>query len=180
VGIHNGNEVSSLVSIADEAKHISPAFTPSGVLDQGIDELLNVLEREPTIDFARWMSLYSMDLSQSYALRRAHLVSLNQGPTWARLVFRNPWSLNIIRTPSAMAAFAFSKLCARLAASTPPPQRDVIQEFIEASQNYPDTLDTTGITDLFMSMISGAGDTTATAIVAAIYLLLERPPAQEP
>jgi hypothetical protein len=38
-GIHNGNEVPSLVSIADEAKHIalrksiSPAFTPSGVLD---------------------------------------------------------------------------------------------------------------------------------------------------
>jgi cytochrome P450 len=75
VGIHYGKEVPSLVSIAEEAKHIalrksiSLAFTPSGVLDydvfvdQGIDELLNVLEREPTIDFALWMLLYSMDVS---------------------------------------------------------------------------------------------------------------------
>lgn len=211
VGIHNGKEVPSLVSIADEAKHIalrksiSPAFTPAGVLDyevfidQGIDELLKVLEKEPTVDFARWMLLYSMDVSSRMLFseslgflesgsdvggtiqvihdRFVHWGNWSSFPTLERLIFRNPLSLNMKRTPSSMAAFAFSKLRARMAASTPPPQRDILQKFIEASQTHPKTLDTAGITGLLMSTISGAGDTTAATVAATIYFLLKTPAA---
>ena len=45
-----------------------------------------------------------------------------------------------------MAAFAFSKLRARMSTSTPPPQPDVLQKFIEASRANPDVLNTAGIT----------------------------------
>lgn len=211
VGIHNGKEVPSLVSIADEAKHItlrkpiSPAFTPSGVLDYDIfvDRGLASFstswgESRPLT--SRGGCCCSQWTSPIICSSASHLVSLNQGsdvggtiqvihdrfvcwgrwsslPTLERLVFRNPWSLNMSRTPSAIAAFAFSKLRARLAASTPPPQRDIIQKFIEASQNHPDILDTAGITGLLTTMISGAGDTTATTITATIYFLLKSPPA---
>lgn len=152
-----------MVSIADEAKHIalrksiSLALTPSVVLDyevfvdQGIDELLNVLEREPTIDFARWMLLYSMDEPLGFLESESDVdgtikVIRNRFVRWGVVVLASnagetgipeSWSLNMNRTPSAMAAFAFSKLRARMAVSTPPPQRDILQEFIEASQNQP-------------------------------------------
>ena len=75
VGIQNGKEMPSLVSTVNEAKHIalrksiSSAFTPNGVLDyeifidQGIVEMVKVLDKQQIIDFVRWMLLYSMDVS---------------------------------------------------------------------------------------------------------------------
>jgi cytochrome P450 len=166
-------------------------------VDQGTDELLKVLEKEPTIDFAWWMLLYSMDVSSRMLFseslgflesgsdvggtiqvirdRFTHWGNWSSLPMLERLVFRNLWSLNMKRTPSGMAAFAFSKLRARMVASTPPPQRDILQKFIEASQTHPDTLDTPGIIGLLMFTISGAGDTTATTMAATIYFLLKNP-----
>lgn len=84
--------------------------------------------------------------------------------------------MNMKRTPSSMAAFAVSKLHARMAASSPPSHRDILQKFIEASQTHPDTLNTPGITGLLKSTVSGAGDTTATTVAATIYFLLKHQP----
>jgi hypothetical protein len=83
-----------------------------GFLEPGsdVDGTIKIV-RDPFVHWGNWSSL----------------------PTLERLVFRNPLSLNMKRTPSHMATFALSKLRARMVASTPLPQRDVIQKFIEAS-----------------------------------------------
>lgn len=75
VGISNGKEVPSLVSMADEAKHgamrrsIASAFTPAGVLDyevhvdETLPELVDamVARREIVVNLSEWMMYYSMD-----------------------------------------------------------------------------------------------------------------------
>lgn len=52
---------------------------------------------------------------------------------------------------------------------------DLLQKFIRASKDSPETLDMTGIVSLLMSTISGAGDTTATTVIALLYNLMKNP-----
>lgn len=101
-------------------------------------------------------------------------------PWLERLVYRNPVAMRQKRAPSSMAAAAVAKLKARLAAGeqvkTGQPA-DLLTKFIEASKAHPDVLDTQGIVGMLMSTISGAGDTTATAVTATLYSLMKHPSA---
>lgn len=97
-------------------------------------------------------------------------------PGLERLVFRNPIAMRLKRAPSSMAAAAVSKLKNRsLAAERDVTHTDLLQKFIDASKANPDVLDTPGIVGMLMSTISGAGDTTATTIVATLYHLIQNP-----
>lgn len=80
--------------------------------------------------------------------------------------------------PSSMAAAAIAKLKARTA--RPEPEHghtDLLQRFLEASKDFPVALDTPGIVGMLMSTITGAGDTTATTVVAVLYYLMRHPAA---
>lgn len=54
---------------------------------------------------------------------------------------------------------------------------DLLHKFLEASKDHPEALDTSGVVGMLMSTISGAGDTTATTVTAAIYNLIKNPAA---
>lgn len=101
-------------------------------------------------------------------------------PWLERLVYRNPIAMRQKRAPSSMVATAAAKLKARLAAGGQDKSgqpADLLTKFIEASKAHPDVLDTQGMVGMLMSTISGAGDTTATAVTATLYSLMKSPSA---
>ncbi|RWA09405.1 hypothetical protein EKO27_g5715 [Xylaria grammica] len=108
---------------------------------------------------------------------------LEQGYRWwsslprlERLVFRNPIAIRQKRAPSSMATAAMSKLTARsLQTERDNGHVDLLQKFLVASKNHPRTLDTAGVIGMLMSTISGASDTTATAMTATLFQLLQNP-----
>lgn len=82
------------------------------------------------------------------------------------------------RAPSSMAAAAVGKLQARSKQSQDEAIQqhpDLLQRFLEASKDYPQALDTTGVVGMLMSTITGAGDTTATTVIATLFQLLKNP-----
>lgn len=82
--------------------------------------------------------------------------------------------------PSSMAAAAVAKLKARAAGFQHAHEHghtDLLQRFLEASKDFPVALDTPGIVGMLMSTITGAGDTTATTVVAVLYYLIRHPAA---
>jgi cytochrome P450 len=79
IGISNGKEVGSVVSIRDEARHgalrraVNGAFTPTGVLDYEYDidktigELLKLLAGRTSIDLSAMLLYYSMDAANRFS-----------------------------------------------------------------------------------------------------------------
>ncbi|KAM0716115.1 hypothetical protein Q7P37_008629 [Cladosporium fusiforme] len=210
VGISNGKEVPSLVTIRDEDRHtalrrsVASAFTPNAVLeyeshiDQTIQELLDVLKRKECVDLSSQMAYYTMDaagrfsFSQSLGclaadadaggriglirVRSSHWVRWGSLPDLERLVYRNPLAMRAKRAPSSMVTVAMGLLKERLAkpkSQSEPP--DLMTRFLDASQKHPETLDQAAVVGLLMSMISGAGDTTASAVTAIFYYMLKHP-----
>lgn len=75
-----------------------------------------------------------------------------------------------------MAAAAASRLKLRASRSSNDlAHPDLLQKFLDASKDSPQVLDTSGIIGMLMSTISGAGDTSATTMTAAIFYLLKHP-----
>lgn len=101
-------------------------------------------------------------------------------PWLERLVYRNPVAMRQKRAPSSMAAAAMQKLKARMSlegekeAGRP---ADLLSKFVKASCAHPEVLDTAGVVGMLMSTISGAGDTTASSVVAVLYYLMKNPAA---
>jgi len=52
---------------------------------------------------------------------------------------------------------------------------DLLQRYLDASTQHPDTLNTMGIVGMLMSTISGAGDTPASTTGTTFYYLLKNP-----
>jgi len=189
-------------------RSVAGAFTPTAVLDyekyidQTIPELLEELEKRKTFDFAEMMTFYSMDTASHFAFSET-LGCLRSGsdvgnmigtvrerflywgrwgslPHLERLIYRNPITLHLPRTPSNMVKLAASKLQTRItelskSSDNEEKKDDLLQRYLDASTRYPDTLNTTGIVGMLMSTISGAGDTTAGTVGATFYYLLKNP-----
>jgi hypothetical protein len=71
-------------------------------------------------------------------------------PGLERLIFRNPIMKQLKAGSSSIAVMAAKKLYARKAATEPPPQRDLLQKYIEASEKHPEWVDTASIIGLTM------------------------------
>ena len=184
-------------------RSVAKAFTPTGSLDyethvdETIAELMDAIARHSIVDLADMMIYYSMDaatrISSGETLGCLQSLSdvggtiqlvrdrFNHWGWWSSLpglewlVYRNPISMRIPRAPSSMAAKAVSKLQARSVNVNEHSGVDLLQKFIQASQDHPKTLDRTGVVGLLMSTISGAGDTTATTVSVLIYNLITHP-----
>ncbi|KAJ4414179.1 hypothetical protein N0V82_008081 [Gnomoniopsis sp. IMI 355080] len=170
-------------------------------VNETIMELLDVLRaKKGTFDLAATILYYTMDAAGRFSfdeplgcLQAGGDVGgsiqmirnrFNHWGWWAslpwleRLVYRNPLAMRQKRAPSSMAALAMGKLSARMGsmeekdAGRP---ADLLSKFIVASRTHPDVLDTPGIVGMLMSTISGAGDTTASSVIAVLYYLMKDP-----
>lgn len=170
-------------------------------VDETIIELLDVLRaKKGTFDLAATILYYTMDSAGRFSfgeplgcLRADGDIGgsiqmirnrFNHWGWWASLpwleslVYRNPIAMRQKRAPSSMAAAAMGKLRARTSSTEeeePGRPADLLSKFIEASRAHPDVLDTAGIVGMLMSTISGAGDTTASSVIAVLYYLMKNP-----
>ena len=186
-------------------RSVAKAFSPTAALayeplvDQTLSDLVSALKRYETVDIAEMLLFYSMDAANRVSFNEP-LGCLNSGrdvggtiqlirdrfnhwgwwssiPIVERLIYRNPVSIRMKRAPSSMAATAASRLKARMSITqnNSNSHPDLLQKFIQANHDDPETLGMTDIVSLLMSTISGAGDTTATTLTAVIYNLLTHP-----
>ncbi|KAI0508452.1 cytochrome P450 [Xylaria bambusicola] len=187
-------------------RSVANSFTPTAVLDYEssidatIGELLAAVDKKATFDLSSMILWYTMDAAARFSFgeplgclaaegdvggsiqlirdRFNHWGRWSSLPVFERLIYRNPIAMRLKRAPSSMAAAALSKLKSRSLTSIQA-QPDLLQKFLNASRDNPRVLDTHGIIGMLMSTISGAGDTTATTIVATLYQLLQHPPELE-
>lgn len=187
-------------------RSVANAFTPTAVLDYEpwidatIVELLKSIEKKTTFDLSSMILHYTMDAAGRFSFgeplgcleeeddvggsiqlirdRFNHWGWWSSIPGLERLVYRNPLAMRQKRAPSSMAAAAVQKLKARSGQDKYDGEHvDLLHKFLEASKDQPEALDTSGVVGMLMSTISGAGDTTATTVTAAIYNLIKNPAA---
>ncbi|EMR62676.1 putative cytochrome p450 oxidoreductase protein [Eutypa lata UCREL1] len=169
-------------------------------IDATIAELLDIVSRKSTFDLSSMILWYTMDAAGRFSFgeplgclaaeddvggsiqlvrdRLNHWGWWSSIPQLERLVYRNPIAMRQKRAPSSMAAAAVGKLQARSKQSQDEAIQqhpDLLQRFLEASKDYPQALDTTGVVGMLMSTITGAGDTTATTVIATLFQLLKNP-----
>jgi len=171
-------------------------------IDRTIEELLLALGRESVFDLGAKMSFFGLDAAAGFAFnapksclaadadvdgmitltreRARHWSHWASIPGAEALLFRNPIARSLkTGAPSGIVAAATSKLKERTgdqvvkkdSEETP----DLLTRFVEAMHRNPDTLDQAGVISLLMSTISGASDTTATALTAIMFHLLQNP-----
>ncbi|KAI1821714.1 cytochrome P450 [Xylaria intraflava] len=185
----------------------SAALDYENWIDVTIKEFLESVARKPAFDMTSMVLWYVMDASARFSFgaplgclvaegdadgsiqlirnRFSHWARWSSYPGLERLVHRNPLFTLTKRTPSNMVAAATAKLKARTGgagASSKENGRDgvapdLMQRLLEASKDFPQALDGPGITSLLISTISGAGDTTASTVVAVLFYLLKNPAA---
>ncbi|KAI1208291.1 cytochrome P450 [Annulohypoxylon truncatum] len=186
-------------------RSVANAFTPTASLeyekwvDATIAELLNTIRRKKTnFDLSSMILWYTMDAAGRFSFgeplgclqaendvggsiqlirdRFNHWGWWSSVPQLEKLFYRNPVAMRQKRAPSSMAAAAVEKLRERARQQNGETEHvDLLQRFIEASKDHPQVLDTAGVVGMLMSTISGAGDTTATTVTAALYNLLKSP-----
>lgn len=170
-------------------------------IDRTIEELLLALGREPVFDLGAKMSYFGLDAAAGFAFNAPKsclaadadvdgMITLTRDRArhWSRwasipgteaLLFRNPIARMLKGgAPSGIVAAAISKLKERTGEEVVEKDSespDLLTRFIEAMQNNPETLDQAGVISLLMSTISGASDTTATAMTATMFHLLQNP-----
>lgn len=210
VGIANGKEIYSLVTIADENRHkllrrsVAGAFSSNATLDyephidRSIEDLLQVLGTDRVVDVSAKFAYYTMDAAGRFSFgqplgclaanddaggrialireRSRHWARWGSLPGLERLIFRNPIAMRMKRAPSSMASLAMQLLKERDEKSPGPSDTpDLMTRFLEARKGQPETLDKAAVAGLLMSTVSGAGDTTATALTAILFFLLKDP-----
>ncbi|KAI1371034.1 cytochrome P450 [Hypoxylon crocopeplum] len=189
-------------------RSVANAFTPTAVLDyekavdETIAELLDIISGKKTFDLSSMILWYTMDAAGRFSFgeplgclqaeddvggsiqlirdRFNHWGWWSSIPKLERLVYRNPIAMRQKRAPSGMAAAAVTKIKAR--AGQPKSESgdtDLLQRFLENSKDHPVALDTAGVIGMLMSTISGAGDTTATTVTAALFNLFKNPDSLE-
>ncbi|KAI2629804.1 cytochrome P450 [Hypoxylon sp. NC1633] len=185
-------------------RSVANAFTPTAVLDHEssidatIEELIDILSKKTDFDLSSMILWYTIDAAGRFSFgeplgclqaesdvggsiklvrdRFNHWGWWSSLPELERLLYRNPIAIRQKRASSQMAAIALTKLRSRMDMTGDVKYTDLLQKFIEASQNNPQ-LDTAGVIGMLMSSISGAGDTTATTITAVLYNLIKNPSA---
>ncbi|KAI0445644.1 cytochrome P450 [Xylaria telfairii] len=173
-------------------------------IDLTIKELLESMARNSTFDLSSMMLWYTMDASARFSFgiplgclaskgdvdgsiqlirdRFSHWARWSSYPLIERLLYRNPIFKPPTRSPASIAAAATAKLKARTSGGgvskrakevdgTP----DLLDRFLKASKDFPQTLDSQGIVSMLMSTISGASDTTASTVTAMLFYLLKNP-----
>lgn len=184
-------------------RSVANAFTPTAVLDYEkwidatIEELLAIVAKKTTFDISSMILWYAMDSAGRFSFgeplgclqaesdvgdsiqlvrdRFNHWGWWSSLPQLERLIFRNPIAMRQKQAPSRMAAVALTKLKARTGqVKNEAGYTDLLQKFLEASKDHPQ-LDTAGVLGMLMSTISGAGDTTASTVIAVIYNLIKNP-----
>lgn len=170
-------------------------------VDETITELVDVLRaKKGAFDLAATILFYTMDAAGRFSFgeplgclqsdsdvggsiqmirdRFNHWGCWASLPWLERLAYRNPLAMRQKRAPSSMAAAAMQKLKARMSVTEEKEAgrpADLLSKFIEASRAHPEVLDTAGVVGMLMSTISGAGDTTASSVVAVLYYLMKNP-----
>jgi cytochrome P450 len=157
---------------------IGHAFTANSVLDyehyidESAAELFDVFRKQRSCNISSWFQLFTMDVLSRIAFSESLGFVANGGdvdntiasiktrfeywndwmaiPGLERLIFRNPIMKQLKAGSSSMAVMAAKKLYARKAATEPPPQRDLLQKYIEASEKHPEWVDTASIIGLTM------------------------------
>jgi len=171
-------------------------------IDGTIQELLLALRRESVFDLGAKMALFGLDAAAGFAFNKPKsclaadadvdgMITLTRERArhwsrWAsipgteRLLYRNPIARMLKgAAPTGVGAAAIRTLKERTGdkplvkedSETP----DLLTRFLEAMQKNPETLDHAGVVSLLMSTISGASDTTATAMTATMFHLLQNP-----
>jgi cytochrome P450 len=171
-------------------------------IDGTIEALLIALRRESVFDLGAKMSFFGLDAAAGFAFnspksclaadadvdgmitlareRARHWSHWASIPDTERLLFRNPIARMLKGSAlTGVGAAAVSKLKERTGdnalkkedSGTP----DLLTRFLEAMQKNPETLDHAGVISLLMSTISAASDTTATAMTATMFHLLQNP-----
>jgi cytochrome P450 len=185
-------------------KGIGHAFTTNALLDyesyidESAQELFHRFLKDGTCDISKWFQYFTMDVlsriafSESFGFVdkgadlggtiKAIQERFDYWNDWAaipqteRLIYRNPISKSLMKTGSnQLAALAVEKLQARKTAISPPPQRDLLQKYIEASEKNPEVIDTQTIIGMTMSTIAGGADTTAVTLTSVFYFLMKNP-----
>ena len=159
-------------------KPLSNIFSPSASkefehhVDQALMTLVNAFRKESTVDLVHLLGQYSFDVLCKIAFSEdLHFMEnmqdvgsiqatvtkrFEQGIFWAfmpkldRWINRNPLWLKLSQPTNPLAALAVSKLQARKAAH-PSPQRDLLQKYIEASEQNPDSIPLDVVVGLTMS-----------------------------
>jgi cytochrome P450 len=173
-------------------------------IDGTIDALLLALRRERVFDLGAKLAFFGLDAAAGFAFNNAKsclaadadvdgMIALTRERArhWSRwasipgaeaLIYRNPIARMLKgTTPTGVGAAAISKLEERTGGDGPllkkgdPETPDLLTRFLEAMQKNPETLDHAGVISLLMSTISGASDTTATAMTAIMFHLLKNP-----
>lgn len=172
-------------------------------IDMTIAELLASVASKSTFDLTSMILWYTMDAAARFSFgvplgclsaeddvggsiqlirdRLSHWARWSSYPRIERLVHRNRIFKFTRRAPSSMAAAAVAKLKARTTNNASkegkgtPFAPDLLERFLEASEDFPQALDEQGIVGMLMSTISGAGDTTASTVGAMLFFLLKNP-----
>ncbi|KAJ2975729.1 hypothetical protein NUW58_g8274 [Xylaria curta] len=173
-------------------------------IDMTIRELLESVARKQTFDLTSMILWYTMDAAARFSFgtslgclsaeddvggsiqlirdRFRHWGLWSSYPAIERLVYRNSFFKPAKRAPSSIASVASARLKERISndrgakegkdtSATP----DLLQRFLEASNEFPQALDGPGIVGMLMSTISGAADTTASTAVVMLFYLLKNP-----
>jgi len=170
-------------------------------LDESANELVVAFTKMGTLNMCEWFQFYTMDVLSRVAFSEslgfvtsghdvggiiktleARFAYYNRWIAlrkWEKLLLKNPVMTRLGASSSPLAMAAASKLSARQASVEPPPQRDLLQKYIEASGKYPDTINNDAILGFCMSTIAAGADTTAVTITAIIYYLLRSPHSME-
>ncbi|KAI1435577.1 cytochrome P450 [Xylaria sp. CBS 124048] len=171
-------------------------------IDITIKEFLESIARKSSFDLTSMIMWYIMDASARVSFgaplgclaaeadadgsiqmirdRFIHWTRWSSYPQIERLVHRNPLFTMSKHGPSNIVTAANARLKARAEAMSGEKGRegvgpDLMQRLLEASKDFPQVLDGPGITSMLTSTISGAGDTTASTVVAVVFYLLKNP-----
>lgn len=97
-------------------------------------------------------------------------------PNVERWIYRNPIALMFkSQLPASFARKLAARINDRIAKPHLSTQPDLLNKLIDTKQKYPDVMDVKGTLGIAMSVISGAGDTTATTMAAILYHLISHP-----
>ena len=185
-------------------KHIATAFSPGGVIvhEETIDTVVEVLIQQlkqngPVVELASFLRYFAMDSLTRIAFsedlgfmhnkqdigntlagakaRFDHWHFWIPMPWLEKLLFKNPFVLNLARPTSQLAQLAGLKIGARISKENVATRPDLLSKYLEAQEKDPDVITPLTVTSLTISTIHAGADTTATALAHIFNNLLRHP-----
>ncbi|KAK7421448.1 hypothetical protein QQX98_002146 [Neonectria punicea] len=104
-----------------------------------------------------------------------YLGCIGQMPLLDRLLGKNPYCPIKFATFENAAIYSYQRVMERVASQDAKPRKDFLDNFLEAKQQYPDTIsDNEVVSYLMMNVLAGA-DTTAIVLKSITYSILSHP-----